>query len=51
MAADCQVLKPDGAFWVAIGEEYAAEIKLIGKNDLGLSCRSWVVWYYTFGVN
>ena len=43
MAAACQVLNPDGAFWVAIGDEYAAEIKLIAQNDLGLSCRSWVV--------
>ena len=37
--------------WVAIGDEYAAELKLILQNDLGLICRSWVVWYYTFGVN
>ena len=44
-------LKPDGTFWVAIGDDYAAEIKMIAQNDLGLSCRSWVIWYYTFGVN
>jgi site-specific DNA-methyltransferase (adenine-specific) len=46
-----RVLKPHGTFWVAIGDEYAAEIKLIAQNDLGLVCRSWVIWYYTFGVN
>ena len=51
MKAVCRVLKPAGTFWVAIGDEYAAEIKLLGQNDLGLTCRSWVVWYYTFGVN
>ncbi len=51
MGAVCRVLKPTGTFWVAIGDEYAAEIKLIAQNDLGLTCRSWVVWYYTFGVN
>jgi len=51
MAAACQVLKPNGTFWVAIGDEYAAEFKLIAQNDLGLICRSWVIWYYTFGVN
>jgi site-specific DNA-methyltransferase (adenine-specific) len=51
MAAVCRVLKPSGTFWVAIGDEYAAEIKLIAQDDLGLACRSWVIWYYTFGVN
>lgn len=45
------VLKPDGTFWLAIGDEFAAELKLIAQNDAGLHCRSWVIWYYTFGVN
>jgi site-specific DNA-methyltransferase (adenine-specific) len=46
-----KVLKPTGTFWLAIGDEYAAELKLIAQNDVGLTCRSWVMWYYTFGVN
>lgn len=46
-----RVLKPAGTFWLAIGDEYAAELKLIFQKDLGLTCRSWVIWYYTFGVN
>ena len=46
-----EVLKPDGTFWLAIGDEYAAELKLIAQNDAGFTCRSWVVWYYTFGIN
>ncbi len=45
-----RVLKSDGAFWLAIGDEYAAELKLLSQ-ELGFACRSWVVWYYTFGVN
>lgn len=45
------VLKPNGTFWLAIGDEYAAELKVIATRELGLSCRSWVIWYYTFGVN
>ncbi len=45
-----QVLKPDGAFWLAIGDEYAAELKVLSQQ-IGFTCRSWVVWYYTFGVN
>ena len=46
-----RVLKPDGTFWLAIGDEYAAELKVMCTRELGLTCRSWVVWYYTFGVN
>jgi site-specific DNA-methyltransferase (adenine-specific) len=46
-----RVLKPTGAFWLAMGDEYAAELKLTFQKELGLTCRSWVIWYYTFGVN
>ena len=45
-----RVLKPNGTFWLAIGDEYAAELKL-ASQEIGFHCRSWVVWYYTFGVN
>lgn len=45
------VLKADGTFWLAIGDEYAAELKVIATRELGFTCRSWVIWYYTFGVN
>jgi site-specific DNA-methyltransferase (adenine-specific) len=44
------VLKPNGTFWLAIGDDYAAELKVLSQ-DLGFHCRSWVIWYYTFGVN
>jgi site-specific DNA-methyltransferase (adenine-specific) len=46
-----RVLKPNGTFWLAIGDEYAAELKVLAQKELSLTCRSWVVWYYTFGVN
>jgi site-specific DNA-methyltransferase (adenine-specific) len=46
-----RVLRPSGTFWLAIGDEFAAELKCIFHRELGLSLRSWVVWYYTFGVN
>ena len=46
-----RVLKPDGTFWLAIGDEFAAELKLLAQREVGFHCRSWVVWYYTFGVN
>ena len=46
-----RVLKPTGAFWLAIGDEFAAELKVQFHRELGLSLRSWVIWYYTFGVH
>jgi DNA modification methylase len=46
-----RVLKPNGTFWLAIGDEYAAELKVMLTKELKMTCRSWVVWYYTFGVN
>jgi site-specific DNA-methyltransferase (adenine-specific) len=51
MAQVCRVLKPDGTFWLAIGDEFAAELKVLAQQELKLTCRSWVIWYYTFGVH
>jgi len=45
-----RVLKPNGSFYVAIGDEYAAEIK-VRLDELGFTMRNWIVWHYTFGVN
>jgi len=45
-----RVLKPDGTFWLAIGDDFAAELK-VAFQKIGFRCRSWVIWYYTFGVN
>jgi len=50
-AALMRALKPTGTFWLAIGDDFAAELKMIFQRELGLTCRSWVIWYYTFGVN
>ncbi|MDG1893716.1 MAG: DNA methyltransferase [Fuerstiella sp.] len=50
MTATHRVLKPDGTFWLAIGDDFAAELK-IEAQKIGFHCRSWVIWYYTFGVN
>ena len=45
-----RILDSSGAFWLAIGDEYAAELK-VRAQDIGFTTRSWVVWYYTFGVH
>ena len=41
---------PTGSFYLAIGDEYAAEHK-VRLDELGLTLRNWIVWHYTFGVN
>jgi site-specific DNA-methyltransferase (adenine-specific) len=42
------VLKPHGSFYIAIGDDYAANVKIIG-DELGLIMRNWIIWHYTFG--
>jgi site-specific DNA-methyltransferase (adenine-specific) len=50
LAAVKRVLAPAGSFYVAIGDEYAAELK-VRLDDLGLTMRNWIIWHYTFGVH
>jgi len=42
------VLKPHGSFYIAIGDDYAAYVRIIGE-ELGLVMRNWIIWHYTFG--
>jgi len=46
-----KALRPTGSFWIAIGDDHAADVVHIGKRDLGLTLRNWVLWHYTFGQN
>ncbi len=48
MAICKKVLKPHGSFYIAIGDEYAANVKIIA-DELGLFMRNWIIWHYTFG--
>ncbi|WP_428387059.1 DNA-methyltransferase [Mucisphaera sp.] len=46
------LLKPTGSFYVLIGDEYAAEVRLHLKKLQAagrLLFRNWIVWHYTFG--
>lgn len=45
-----RVLKKDGSIYIAIGDEFAAEINIILKCT-GFYFRNWIIWYYTFGQN
>ena len=43
-----KVLKPYGSFYIAIGDDYAANVKIIA-DELDLIMRNWIIWHYTFG--
>jgi site-specific DNA-methyltransferase (adenine-specific) len=45
-----RVLKPTASVYVAISDEYAAEMKL-ALDGLGLTMRNWIIWHYTFGTH
>jgi site-specific DNA-methyltransferase (adenine-specific) len=49
MAAVQRALKPSGSFYLAIGDEFAADLAVIARRKLGLHLRNWIVWHYTFG--
>jgi site-specific DNA-methyltransferase (adenine-specific) len=48
MLACCKALKPAGSFYIAIGDDYAANVKIIA-DEIGLTMRNWIIWHYTFG--
>ena len=43
-----KALKPHGSFYIAIGDDYAADIKNIATRELNLVMRNWIIWH-TFG--
>jgi site-specific DNA-methyltransferase (adenine-specific) len=45
-----EVLADDGSFYIAIGDEYAAEVKMFARQ-IGLETRNWIIWNYGFGQN
>jgi site-specific DNA-methyltransferase (adenine-specific) len=48
MAACKKALKAHGSFYVAIGDEHAADVKN-AADKLDLKMRNWIIWHYTFG--
>ena len=43
-----RALKPTGSFFLAIGDDYAAELCVEAKR-VGFTMRNWIIWHYTFG--
>ena len=49
MRAVHRALKPTGSFYLAIGDEYAADLAVIARRTIGFNMRNWIIWHYTFG--
>jgi site-specific DNA-methyltransferase (adenine-specific) len=49
MQAVYRALKPTGSFYLAIGDEYAADLCVIARRQIGFNMRNWIIWHYTFG--
>jgi site-specific DNA-methyltransferase (adenine-specific) len=49
MRAVHRALKPNGSFYLAIGDDYVADLCCIARRKLGFHMRNWIIWHYTFG--
>src|SRR3954465_5301938 len=49
MRAVYRSLKPTGSFYLAIGDEYAADLCVVARRQIGFHMRNWIIWHYTFG--
>jgi site-specific DNA-methyltransferase (adenine-specific) len=49
MSAVYRALKPGGSFYLAIGDEFAADLAVVAKRQVGFTLRNWIIWHYTFG--
>jgi len=49
MKAVYRALKPSGSFFLAIGDEFAADLCYIARRKIGFNMRNWIIWHYTFG--
>jgi site-specific DNA-methyltransferase (adenine-specific) len=50
LAAASSVLDKHGSMFLFYPDELAADIDVFCRHELKLYRRSWIVWYYTFGV-
>jgi site-specific DNA-methyltransferase (adenine-specific) len=49
MSAVYRALKPSGSFYLAIGDEFAADLAVVARRKIGFHMRNWIIWHYTFG--
>ena len=44
-----RALKPGGSFYLAIGDDFAADLCVLARREIGFTLRNWIIWHYTFG--
>ena len=49
MRAVYRALKPTGSFYLAIGDEFVADLCHVARRKIGFHMRNWIIWHYTFG--
>lgn len=49
MRAVHRALKPTGSFYLAIGDDYVADLCVLARRKIGFHMRNWIIWHYTFG--
>jgi DNA modification methylase len=49
MRAVHRALKPTGSFYLAIGDEFVADLCVRARRNIGFHLRNWIIWHYTFG--
>src|SRR5947208_3665655 len=49
MRAVHRALKPSGSFYLAIGDEFVADLCHVARRKIGFHLRNWIIWHYTFG--
>src|SRR5207342_1147638 len=45
MSAVHRALKPTGSFYLAIGDEFAADLTVIARREIGFHLRNWIIWH------
>jgi len=39
----------DWLIYLAIGDEFAADLCQLARRKIGFHMRNWIIWHYTFG--
>jgi DNA modification methylase len=51
LEAMCKCLRDDGSIFIFIPDEWVSLVDIYVRTEAFMHRRSWIVWYYTFGVN
>lgn len=47
----CRCLHEEGSMYVFIPDEWVSFVDTYVRTEMAFQRRSWIIWYYTFGVN